>query len=355
MFTLNQQPLADSGANKRPPMLEKGNYILWESRFKRFLDNKLEEGDWVWRSIEKRPYVRPMISNPDNTTEQILEPLSKMTEDVCKNAKDMWKRIKRLMFGFDVTSHVRHSQLMDEFDKFTAKEGESLEYVYERLTTLKISTPTNKRLRTSLNTRNQVMIQDGRVDIQTKNVCYANRNARRQNRNQTFNAGNGSDESNQNVQRVLRTESTPGKANVQCYNCNEKATMLMIFRNKEFVMQKLSVVVFIMARNQPADDNDESGLSYDAKAVSDVNDSKKVHEQVNCVKHKTIIHTSGDANWLGYKNPERLKKAIATQPKMHHGEMLHSTNLKIDSPDYEETLKDVEKKSIENEQQNGST
>ncbi|GJQ90912.1 hypothetical protein Tco_0002051 [Tanacetum coccineum] len=56
--------------------------------------------------------------------------------DACKNAKEMWERIKRLMFGFDVTSHVRHSRLIDEFDKFAAKEGESLESMYERLTTL---------------------------------------------------------------------------------------------------------------------------------------------------------------------------------------------------------------------------
>ncbi|GKC20949.1 hypothetical protein Tco_1023099 [Tanacetum coccineum] len=56
--------------------------------------------------------------------------------DACKNAKEMWERIKRLMFGSDGTSHVRHSRLMDKFDKFAAKEGESLESVYERLTTL---------------------------------------------------------------------------------------------------------------------------------------------------------------------------------------------------------------------------
>ncbi|GKF28406.1 hypothetical protein Tco_0094748, partial [Tanacetum coccineum] len=122
MSTLNQQTLADSGANERPLMLEKGNYIPWESRFRRFMDNKLEEGDQMWRSIEKGPYKRPMIPNPDNTTEQILEPLSKMTEgnkkqyisdvkvmnyllqaipndiynsvDACKNAKDMWNELK---------------------------------------------------------------------------------------------------------------------------------------------------------------------------------------------------------------------------------------------------------------------
>ncbi|GJX79239.1 hypothetical protein Tco_0327388 [Tanacetum coccineum] len=137
----NQQTLADSGANKRPLMLEKGNYIPWESRFRRL-----------------------MIPNPDNAELQILEQLSKMTEgtkkqyiadvrvmnylllaipndiynsvDACKNAKEMWERIKRLMYGSDVTTHVRHSRLMDEFDKFAAKEGELLESVYERLTTL---------------------------------------------------------------------------------------------------------------------------------------------------------------------------------------------------------------------------
>ncbi|GKA36067.1 hypothetical protein Tco_0722558 [Tanacetum coccineum] len=56
--------------------------------------------------------------------------------DACKNAKEMWQRIKRLMFGSEITSHVRHSRIMDEFDKFATKEGESLESVYERLTTL---------------------------------------------------------------------------------------------------------------------------------------------------------------------------------------------------------------------------
>ncbi|GJV68855.1 putative retrotransposon protein [Tanacetum coccineum] len=134
-----------------------------ESRFRRFLDNKLEEGDRMWHSIEKGPYDRPMIPNPGKPTKQILELLSKMTEgnkkqyiadvrvmnyilqaipnniynsvDACKNAKDMWERIKKLMFGSDVTSHIRHSRLMNEFDKFTAKEGESLESVNERLTT----------------------------------------------------------------------------------------------------------------------------------------------------------------------------------------------------------------------------
>ncbi|GKA94379.1 retrovirus-related pol polyprotein from transposon TNT 1-94 [Tanacetum coccineum] len=45
---------------------------------------------------------------------------------------------------------------------------------------------------------------------------------------------------------------------------------------------------------------------------------------------------------LGYKKLERLKKAIAAQQKMYHGEMLYSTKLNIDSPDSEETLEEAE-------------
>ncbi|GJX33424.1 hypothetical protein Tco_0243279 [Tanacetum coccineum] len=160
---------------------------------------------------------------------------------------------------------IKDQWLMDEFDKFAAKEGESLDSVHERLTTLvnidgflmsnassshlhanssyspqsyyvthppsvvdyddeyqgelqgdsqedklttammllaraisqKFSSPTNNRLRVSSNTKNQAVVQDGRVDIQTKNAGYggiAIKNLGR-NRNQMFHAGNASDES----------------------------------------------------------------------------------------------------------------------------------------------------------------
>ncbi|GJU26614.1 hypothetical protein Tco_1165235 [Tanacetum coccineum] len=49
---------------------------------------------------------------------------------------------------------------------------------------------------------------------------------------------------------------------------------------------------------------------------------------------------------LGYQNFERLKKAIAAQPKLYHGEMLQGTNLKINSPDSEKTLEDAEESRL---------
>ncbi|GJT87584.1 retrovirus-related pol polyprotein from transposon TNT 1-94 [Tanacetum coccineum] len=59
-------------------------------------------------------------------------------------------------------------------------------------------------------------------------------------------------------------------------------------------LEELTAAVIMMARIQPANDNADSKPSYDAKAVSEVNASHKVHEQVNHVKRKTIIHTYDD-------------------------------------------------------------
>nr|GEX52170.1 retrovirus-related Pol polyprotein from transposon TNT 1-94 [Tanacetum cinerariifolium] len=321
MSTLNQQTLADLRANERPQILEKGNYILWESRFRRFMDNKLEDEEQMWNSIHNGPYKRTVIPNTDNDQQEILEPLSKMTT---RNKSQYIVDVKVMNYLLEVTSHVRHLRLIDEFDKFAAKEGESLESMYERLTILvnimyhnhvlvdyedeyqgelqrdsqddklttammllaraitqKFSTPTNNHLHTSSNTRNQDVIQDGRVDIQTKNTGYGengNRNAGRQNRNQAFNARTGNDESNQIVQRVPRTKSTLGKANIQCYSCNEKGHCARDFHKPSI-----------------PDGNIKTVPSYDAKAVSEVNASSKVHKQVSHVKYKTIIQTSDDA------------------------------------------------------------
>ncbi|GJT58395.1 hypothetical protein Tco_1001928 [Tanacetum coccineum] len=310
MFTSNQQTLAESGASDRPPILEKGSYVPWTSQFRRFLDNKQEEGEQMWRSIEIRPYVRKMITDPEKPNETILEPISKMTKankkqyfvdikvmnyilqgissdiynsvDACKDAKKMWERIKRLMHGPKITKQERHSRLMNEFDKFVAMEGEPLVSVYERMTTLwsKYVTLTRQKynltdidydvlyvidyeddyqgelqgdaqedkLTTAM--MNQTMIQDGRVDIQSKNVGYArngNRNAGRQNINQAANTGNGLvqqiDENDQNVQRVLRTESNTGKANVQCYNFNAKGHCARNFPKPKVCDAKIRVIL----------------------------------------------------------------------------------------------------------------
>ncbi|GKC38750.1 hypothetical protein Tco_1051134 [Tanacetum coccineum] len=415
MSASNQQTLADSGANERPPMLEKGNYIPWESRFRRFMDNKLEEGERMWRSIEKGPYVRPMIPDPDGTTKQIIEPLSKMTE-INK---------KQYIADVRVMNYFLQAIPNDIYNSVNAsKEGESLEFVYERLTTLvyimdrnnvrpipvsintkflnclqpewskyvtmraarnhdplaliahsnasssqshaspyshspqpyyvthpssvvdyeedyqgelqgdsqedklttvmmllaraithKFSTPTNNRLHTSSNTRNQAVIQDGRVDIQTKNARYGgngNRNAGRQNRNQAFNAGIGLTQNDgshyaRDCQKprvrdakYFREQMLLAMKDEAGSNLKDEENDFMLDNSYgDETLEELTAAVIMMARIQPVDDNAVTEPNYDAKAVSEVNASHKmipkgVHEHKNHGKRKTVINTSDD-------------------------------------------------------------
>nr|GEY24552.1 hypothetical protein [Tanacetum cinerariifolium] len=84
MSDSNQQTLAELGATDRPPTLDKGNYIAWESQFRRFLGNKGEDNEWTWYSITKGPHVRQMIVDPDNPVDpdkMIPEPISKIVKN----------------------------------------------------------------------------------------------------------------------------------------------------------------------------------------------------------------------------------------------------------------------------------
>nr|GEW53125.1 hypothetical protein [Tanacetum cinerariifolium] len=62
----------------------------------------------------------------------------------------------------------------------------------------------------------------------------------------------------------------------------------------EETMKELTAAVMLMARIQPADGNANTVPSYDAKAISEVNASSKVDEQMRHEKSKTIIQTSDD-------------------------------------------------------------
>ncbi|GJY98257.1 hypothetical protein Tco_0515167 [Tanacetum coccineum] len=191
-----------------------------------------------------------------------------------------------------------------------------------RVITQHYFTPTNNHLRTSSNTRNQVVIQDERVDIQSKNVGYAgnnNRNAGRQNRNPVATTGNGMvqqmEANDQTIQRTPQIESNPGKPNVQCYNCNardeaggnlkeEKNDFMLDNYYGDNALEELNAAVIIMAHNQPTDDIGATSSRSNADILSEVNaltkhdksrmPSKSVHEHKNHAKLKTVINTSND-------------------------------------------------------------
>nr|GEU95979.1 hypothetical protein [Tanacetum cinerariifolium] len=196
----DQQTLTESRGYEIPLMLEKGSYIPWASQFMRFPDNKQEEGEMMRHSIEVGPYEQKMIQNPDkpdDPTAKIIELISKMTKsnkqryysdikvinyilqripndisnsvNACTTAKQTWERIRS--HPSSVIDHEEDYQGEIQGDAQEDKLTNAM-MLLARAITQRYSTPTNNRLHTSSNTRNQAVIQDGGVDIQRKNVGY---------------------------------------------------------------------------------------------------------------------------------------------------------------------------------------
>ncbi|GJU08590.1 hypothetical protein Tco_1125020 [Tanacetum coccineum] len=100
-----QQSIIDAGSENCPPMLEKGSYIQWSSRFMRVITI---QGD-----LNAIP--------PKERTTRI------QLEYCCKDAKVMWEQVRRLMQGTELSKQDMETKLVNEFDIFKAVPGESLD------------------------------------------------------------------------------------------------------------------------------------------------------------------------------------------------------------------------------------
>ncbi|GKA50288.1 hypothetical protein Tco_0743361 [Tanacetum coccineum] len=72
-----QQSLADASFETRPPMLERGSYIPWTSRFIRYINRKRENQKWLNKALDEGPYKFEMFI-PNNLT----VPKLKIAEDL---------------------------------------------------------------------------------------------------------------------------------------------------------------------------------------------------------------------------------------------------------------------------------
>ncbi|GJV88787.1 retrovirus-related pol polyprotein from transposon TNT 1-94 [Tanacetum coccineum] len=192
--------------------------------------------------------------------------------DACKTTQAIWQRVKRLMQDENnvnasrakraarthdpldlVTNHyaapscsptspayyITHPPSVNDFD------GESQLYEFQgdasnddqmdnftttmmllaKVSTQHYTTLTNKGLRASSNTRNQVYVQDGHVNVQ-KASRYTGRF--------DWNSGNATYDQQANgnnaiVQRVPRTSANSGNTSiVKCYNCNDKGHLARV-------------------------------------------------------------------------------------------------------------------------------
>ncbi|GJR01200.1 hypothetical protein Tco_0524184 [Tanacetum coccineum] len=362
MSSSNQQTLAESGATDRPTILEKGE-LYRKVNLGDDLDKMIPEPIFKMTEANKKRY-----SNDVRVMNYLLQAIPNdiyNSVDACKDAQKMWERIRRLMYAsktkraaknhdplalivhsnaYSSQSHaspsyshssqpyyVTHpSSVVDYEEDYQrelqgdVREGQSHEtgmMLLARAITYKFSTPTNNCLCTSINTRNQAVIHDGRVDIQTKNAGYgrnSNKNAWRQNRNEAANAENG--QVQQNDESHCARDCPKPKVHDAKYfrefmllKMKDEVIGTLIEEENDFMLdnaygdetlKELTIALIMMAQIQPADDNAGTESKYDVEAVSKVNAShinlissmisKGVHEDTNHEKLKTVINTFDD-------------------------------------------------------------
>nr|GEX54142.1 retrovirus-related Pol polyprotein from transposon TNT 1-94 [Tanacetum cinerariifolium] len=139
-----------SGADNRPPMLEKDMYDSWKSRMELYMLNR-QHGRMILESVENDPLLCPTVKENGvtwlkkyyelSTTEAIqadfdikatniipqgLPPEVYALVSTHKVTKEFWERIQMLMQGTSLTKQERECKLYDEFDKFAYRKGESL-------------------------------------------------------------------------------------------------------------------------------------------------------------------------------------------------------------------------------------
>nr|GEU49442.1 retrovirus-related Pol polyprotein from transposon TNT 1-94 [Tanacetum cinerariifolium] len=149
-----------SGADNRPPMLEKDMYDSWKSRMELYMLNQqhgrmilesVESGPLLWPSIEENGVTRLKKYSELSPTEAIqadcdvkatniilqgLPPEVYALVSTHKVAKELWERIQMLMQGTSLTKQERECKLYDEFDKFAYRKEESLRDYYLRFSLL---------------------------------------------------------------------------------------------------------------------------------------------------------------------------------------------------------------------------
>ncbi|GKA62784.1 hypothetical protein Tco_0762303 [Tanacetum coccineum] len=149
-----------SGADNRPPMLDKDLYDSWKSRMVLYMQNRehermilesVENGPLIWLTVEENRVIRTQKYAELSVAEKIQADCDMKATNIIlqglpadiyslvnhhRVAKDLWERVQLLMQGTSLTKQERECKLYDAFDKFTHIKGESLHTYYLRFTQL---------------------------------------------------------------------------------------------------------------------------------------------------------------------------------------------------------------------------
>ncbi|GJX65969.1 hypothetical protein Tco_0300312 [Tanacetum coccineum] len=190
MTTLADKPIL-SGADNRPPMLEKDMYDSWKSIMELYMMNRqhgrmilesVGNGPLIWPSIEENGVKRPKKYFELSATKaiqahcdikatniilQVIPPEVYALVSNHKVAKELWERIQLLKQGTSLTKQERECLIVPVFQKGD-DPIDAVNHMMSYLTVVVTSRypTTNNQLRNSSNPRQQATINNGRVTLQ---------------------------------------------------------------------------------------------------------------------------------------------------------------------------------------------
>ncbi|GJZ53587.1 putative reverse transcriptase domain-containing protein [Tanacetum coccineum] len=333
--------------NDRPLILEKGSYVPWASRFLRFLDNKREEGELmrhsidegipndIYNSVDACKYAQTMWARIKRWMQEVYNTHQYrngvLPKEISINTKFLnslqleWSKYVIMTRQKYILGEAHYDELYDHLSQFkphvnvskakkVARNHDPLalvanpharsshshaspsyshspqQYYVTHLSSM-IDYEDDYQGEIQRDAGNQVVIKDGRVDIQRKKVGYArngNRNAGRTNMPQATNAGNDN------------------------------------------AFEELNASMIMMARIQPTTLKSDAEPTYDAEFINEVNASqidhinglllKSDHEQRHHETLETIIHTSADVQIdsdIIFDDPNNVQVEDENQRKMN--------------------------------------
>ncbi|GJR49057.1 hypothetical protein Tco_1317160 [Tanacetum coccineum] len=262
-----KQSLAESGSETRPPILERGSYIPWASRFKRFLNRKRENQKWLLKALEDGPYVFRNITPTGSIIPRLQEvedlqgddllyydaemELTNMillsipneiynSVDSCKTAKEMWDRVERLMRG----------TIQNQVDRET--RAKKVEKYLMIMLALKAHTGSSSKNTSSYYVTHPPSVVDYDEEFEQDDVH------------------NHSDRS------PLASAISEIKDEAGGILTDEQNDFLFVDASRMEDIEELSANICLMARIQPADQNSDDEPSYESCIVSD--EQSSIHQ-----------------------------------------------------------------------------
>ncbi|GKB65221.1 retrovirus-related pol polyprotein from transposon TNT 1-94 [Tanacetum coccineum] len=294
-------------------MLERGSYIPWASRFKRFLNCKRENRKCLIKALEDGPYVFRNITPTGSTIPRLQEEEDLQGDDFLEKSHDPLALVAHTGSSSRNTSsyYVTHPSSVVDYDEEYEQDDvhnhsedplASAMLLLAKAITQNFSNPTNNHLRASSNTRNQAVVQGDKVNIQSRNSGFSQSESSNTSTGQCYNCG-GKGHYARNCPKPRVRDSKYFMEQMLLAKQDEAGVILTDEQN-DFLfadasrmeeIEELSANICLMARIQPADQNSDDEPSYDTIDDDQINsniqfDSVKGNVNSGSVEKDTHVY-----------------------------------------------------------------